>query len=112
MSERLAAGSDLLPVRRLIRKTRWLLRSSWGLTGLGLTAGLFLGILTLVVAIDLIAPLGVPLRVAALLLTAAPAATAFVVGVVRPALRRLRSVEVARRIRAPIPRMPNPLVAV
>ena len=92
-------------------QARWLLRTAWGLTGLGLTAGLFLGFLLLVVAVDLAAPMGVAMRCLALGLVVLPAAVAFVLGVVAPSLRRLRAGEVARRIESHIPGMHNRLVS-
>src|SRR5438445_207211 len=111
MSERLTVGADLLPIRRLVRRTRWTLRAAWGLTGLGVTAGLFFGLLTLVVAIDLTAPMGTAMRCLSLSLVVVPAAVAFLACVVAPALRRLRAAEVARRIESHIPGMHNRLVS-
>jgi hypothetical protein len=110
---------------RLIRRTRHLLRSSWVVTGLGLTIGLGLGILVALVLIDLTVPLRpftwtvggrvVPvaslIRLIALLLVVTPATWAFLVGVVRPLFRRLASVQVARRIESHIPGIHNRLVS-
>src|SRR6516164_6641119 len=89
---------DITPIRRLIRRTVRLLRSSWVATGLGLTVGLALGTLVLVALLDLGIPLWTGFRFAALVLVVVPTVWAFVVGVLRPLVRRLRPVQVARRI--------------
>ncbi len=123
---------DAKPLYRLIRRTRRLLRSSWVLTGIGLTVGLVLGALVLTSLIDLVVPvwptarleipiwwgtaLTIPniataLRVFALLLVVVPAGWAFLVGVVRPLLRRLSAENVARRIEAKLPGIHNRLVS-
>jgi hypothetical protein len=116
---------DSRPLYRLIRRTRHLLRSSWVVTGLGLSVGLGLGILVALTLIDLTIPLRpitwtvggrvVPVaslvRLLALLLVVVPAAWAFLVGVVRPLFRRLAAVQVARRIETHIPGIHNRLVS-
>jgi len=105
------AHPDPAPLFRLVRRTRALLRSSWLITGAALTAGLMLTTLFVVTAADLLIPLPVALRLTALLLVAVPAAWAFIAGVVRPALRRLPPVAVARRIESHIPGMHSRLVS-
>jgi hypothetical protein len=102
---------DTTPIRRLIRRTRRLLRSSWVVTGLGLTVGLLLGTLVAATLVDLVAPLGTAFRLAALVLIAVPAALVLLVGVVRPLFTRLRPVAVARRIEKHIPGIHNRLVS-
>jgi hypothetical protein len=114
MSEQVSrsVAPDTRPVYRLIRRTRLLLRSSWVVTGLGLSLGLLLGALVAVTAVDLIVPLPWPvLRLAALLLVVGPASWAFLVGVVRPLFRRLGPGQVARRIESHIPGIHNRLVS-
>src|SRR5438477_4430503 len=88
---------DSRALYRLIRRTRSLLRSSWVLTGLGLTAGLLLGMLVLVTVLDLAVPLWPTLRLVGLLLVLVPSSWAFLVGVVVPLCRRLGPGQVARR---------------
>jgi len=105
------APPDITPIRRLIRETVLLLRSSWVATGMGLTLGLGLGTLAAVALLDLAVPQGTGLRLAALVLVVVPAAWAFVTGVVRPLLRRMRPVQVARRIEGFIPGIHNRLVS-
>jgi hypothetical protein len=105
------APPDPAPLFRLVRRTRALLRSSWLVTGIALTAGLMLTTLFLVTAADLLVPLPSALRLTALLLVAVPAAWAFLAGVLRPALRRLPPVAVARRIETHIPGMHSRLVS-
>jgi len=105
------ASPDPAPLFRLVRRTRALLRSSWLVTGAALTGGLVLTTLFAVTVIDLLVPLPSALRLTSLLLVAVPAAWAFVAGVVRPALRRLPPVSVARRIESHIPGMHSRLVS-
>jgi hypothetical protein len=123
---------DCKPLYRLINQTRRLLRSSWVLTGLGLTIGLALGALVLTSLVDLIVPLwpssqleiplwwgvtfiiphiAAALRVASLCLVVIPAAWAFLVGVVLPFFRRLSAENVARRIEGHLPGIHNRLVS-
>ena len=105
------AAPDITPIRRLIRKTVRLLRSSWVATGMGLTLGLGLGTLVAATLLDLAMPLGETLRLTALVLVVVPAAWVFVTGVARPLARRLRPVQVARRIEGHIPGIHNRLVS-
>jgi hypothetical protein len=117
-----SALPDSRPLFRLIRRTRRLLRSTWVATGLGLTAGLLLGALAVLAALDLLVPLESALgswavtldpglRLAGLLLIVVPAALAFLQGVVRPLLRRLGPTQVARRIESHMPGIHNRLVS-
>jgi predicted nucleic acid-binding Zn-ribbon protein len=121
---------DTRPLDRLVRRTRLLLRSTWVLTGLGLTLALLLGTLTAVTLLDVVAPVepevaltpertllphvvlpGSALRLAALLLVLVPAAWVFVLGVLRPLFRRLTATQVARRIESHLPGIHNRLVS-
>lgn len=105
------ATPDITPIRQLIRQTVRLLRSSWVATGLALTLGLGLGALVAASLLDLAMPLVPALRVVALVVVVVPASWAFVNGVVRPLARRLRPVQVARRIERQIPGIHNRLVS-
>ncbi len=102
---------DISPIRRLVRRTVRLLRSSWVATGMGLTLGLGLGTLVALALLDLALPLVEGLRVVALVLVVVPALWMFVNGVLRPLLRRLRPAQVARRIERHIPGIHNRLVS-
>jgi hypothetical protein len=116
---------DSRPLFRLIAQTRRLLRSSWVLTGLGLTLGLLLAALATMTLMDLflhpepitlpffqvVVPLDPVLRLLALVLIVVPAALAFVQGVVRPLCRRLGPTHVARRIESHLPGIHNRLVS-
>jgi hypothetical protein len=116
---------DSRPLYRLIRRTRHLLRSSWVVTGLGLSVGLGLGTLVALTLIDLTVPVkpitwtiagqniavDSLLRLLALVAVVVPTSWAFVVGVVRPLFRRLAAVQVARRIESHIPGIHNRLVS-
>jgi hypothetical protein len=125
-----AAVPDTRPIYRLIRRTRLLLRSSWVLTGVGLTLGLLLGTLATATLLDTLVPIspeinltpergllpylwlpGWVLRLLALLLVVIPAAGMLLVGVLRPLLRRLAPVQVARRIESHLPGIHNRLVS-
>jgi hypothetical protein len=102
---------DTTPLKRLIRRTRRLLRSSWVVTGLGLTVGLLLGTLVAATLVDLLTPLGAALRAAALVLIAVPAGLVLLAAVIRPLVKRLTAVTVARRIEKHIPGIHNRLVS-
>jgi hypothetical protein len=102
---------DTRPLHRLLRRTRLLLRSSWLATGLGWTAGLLLGVATAVCLLDLLIPLPPVMRLAGLLLIIVPAGAAFLLGVLLPMTRRLRDVNVARRIEHHLPGIHNRLVS-
>src|SRR5262245_51145565 len=114
---------DSGPLHRLIGKTRRMLRSTWVITGLGLTVGLLVGALVATTGLDMVLPLdpawslfGVQIdgwvRLMALLVVVVPASWALLVGVVKPLLRRLAEVNVARRIEKQIPGIHNRLVSV
>ena len=75
-----AAVPDTTPIQRLIRTTRRLLRSSWVITGLGLTVGLLLGTLVATTLVDLAVPVWPVLRLIALLLVVLPAGWVLVTG--------------------------------
>jgi hypothetical protein len=111
MTDPTTAPLDVTPIRSLIRRTARLLRSSWVATGMGLTLGLGLGTIALLSLLDLAMPLAPLLRLAALVLVIVPAAWAFLAGVVRPLFRRLRPVQVARRIETHLPGIHNRLVS-
>jgi hypothetical protein len=102
---------DITPIRRLIRKTLHLLRSSWVATGTGLTIGLGLGTLVALALLDLATPLWSSFRLVALIAIVVPTVWAFAVGIVRPLFRRLRPVQVARKIETHIPGIHNRLVS-
>jgi hypothetical protein len=103
---------DIGPILALVRRTRLLLRSSWGVTGAGLTLGLAFAALAAVTVADMLVPLVGPwLRLAGLGLFAVPTLVVFVWKGVLPLSRRLRSVEVARRIESKIPGMHSRLVS-
>src|SRR5207248_182561 len=102
---------DSRPLYRLIRRTRALLRSSWVLTGLALTAGLLLSAAVVTAVADLFVPLPEALRLTALLLIVVPSSLAFLAGVVLPLCRRLGTLHVARRIEDHLPGIHNRLVS-
>ena len=113
MSADLSAGSlpDTRPLYRLLRRTRALLRSSWALTGFGVTAGLLLSTAIATSLLDLAVTLPSALRLTALLLVVVPAGVALVAGVLLPLCRRLSNVHVARRIEQHLPGIHNRLVS-
>ncbi len=98
-------------IHRLIASTRRWLRSTWVATGLAVSLGLFVAVLVGVVLLDLASPLWPALRLAGLLLVVLPTAWAFLVGVVKPLIRRLTQVMVARRIEQELPGIHNRLVS-
>src|SRR5262245_59779758 len=102
---------DTRPIYRLLRRPRLLLRSSWVLTGFALTTGLLLGISVLLALLDLLMPLPVGLRLAALLLIIVPAGLAFLLGVVVPLVRRLGNIHMARRVEQKLPGIHNRLLS-
>jgi hypothetical protein len=112
MPATLAARPDISPITRLIRRTRLLLRSAWGTTGLGLVSGTALAVIVVAALIDMAVPLvGSFVRLSGLILFGLLTAYAAVVGLVVPMLRRLGAVEIARRIEAKIPGMHSRLVS-
>jgi hypothetical protein len=103
---------DIGPILALVRKTRWLLRSSWGAVGVGLTLGLAFAGLVAATAADMLLPLVGPwLRLAGLAAFVVPTLVVFVWKGLLPLGRRLRNVEVARRIEGRIPGMHSRLVS-
>jgi hypothetical protein len=102
---------DTTPLYRLIGQTRRLLRSTWVITGLGLTVGVALGTLVAVTLADLVLPLLPTLRLVGLLLVCVPALWVVFTGVVRPLFRRLSAGHMARRIETHIPGIHNRLVS-
>src|SRR5262249_3515363 len=103
---------DIGPILALVRRTRWLLRSSWGAVGVGLTLGLAFACLVAAAAADMLVPLVGPwLRLAGLLAFAGPTLVVFAWKGLLPLGRRLRNVEVARRIEGRIPGMHSRLVS-
>jgi hypothetical protein len=78
---------------------------------MGLTVGLGLGTLVALALLDLAIPLVPFFRLVALGLVIVPSVWAFVSGVMRPLLRRLRPVQVARRIETHLPGIHNRLVS-
>jgi hypothetical protein len=98
-------------IETLIFKTRRLLRSTWIATGLAVTIGLFFATLVVVGLFDLLVPLWPAFRFAALLLVAVPTIGVIFIGIVRPLIRRLTQVMVARRIEQELPGIHNRLVS-
>ena len=103
--------SDLQPIQRLIARTRQLLRLSWVIIGMAVTCGLLLGTLLVAALADLTITLWPSLRWVALALVVIPVGGAFVMGVLRSALRRLGLRGIARRIEEHIPMIHNRLVS-
>ena len=105
-------GPDIGPILNLVRKTRLLLRGSWGISGVAVTLGLASATLAVVTAGDMLVPLVSPwLRLVGLILFAAPTLVVFVRKCVLPLSRRIRDVEIARRIESHIPGMHSRLVS-
>jgi hypothetical protein len=103
---------DIGPILALVRKTRLLLRSSWGTVGIGLTVGLAFAALAVATAADMLVPLVGPwLRLTGLVLFVVPTLVVFAWKGILPLSRRLRNVEVARRIESKIPGMHSRLVS-
>ena len=98
-------------IETLIGTTRRLLRSTWVVTGLAVSTGLFLTLLLAVALLDLAVPLWPSLRLCGLLLVLLPTVWAAFVGVIRPAFRKLTQVMVARRIEQELPGIHNRLVS-
>jgi hypothetical protein len=112
-----SSAPDTAPIFGLIGRTRQLLRSSWVVTGAGLTVGLLLGALVATSIVDIVLPLppdnllAPTLRLIALLLVVVPAGWAAFTGIIRPLFRWLSNVQMARRIESHIPRIHNRLVS-
>ncbi|HUY36541.1 MAG TPA: hypothetical protein VMV69_27645 [Pirellulales bacterium] len=105
------ATPETTPIFRLIGEVRKLLRSSWVVTGLGLSVALYLGTLLILSLLDLLVPLWPTLRLVALVLVVVPSAWAFFTGVLRPLFRRLGNRQVARRIETHLPGIHNRIVS-
>ncbi|HCN08443.1 MAG TPA: hypothetical protein DIT01_10955, partial [Lentisphaeria bacterium] len=99
------------PILRLIDRTRSLLRSSWVVTGVGITVGVLLSTVLIVTVSDLVMAWSPVFRVICLLLIVVPAAWVFVIGALRPLLRELSSGIVARRIEREMPGIHNRIVS-
>ena len=97
-------------ILNLVQRTARWLRLSWIATGLGLTLGVLAAVTVAAVALDLVWPLPVAGRWAALLVIIAATATAYGREVVRPVARRLTLAQVARRMEAFVPHIRNRLV--
>ncbi|HEX3149024.1 MAG TPA: hypothetical protein VHR66_13165 [Gemmataceae bacterium] len=103
---------DIGPILALVRKTRLLLRSTWGSIGAGLTLGLAFLTLAMVAAADMLVPLVGPwLRLTGLVLFIVPTVVVFLWKGILPLARRLRNIEVARTIESKIPGMHSRLVS-
>jgi hypothetical protein len=100
-----------ISIERLIFKTRRLLRTTWVATGSAVAVGLFFTTLAVVALFDLALPLWPVFRLAGLLLVTVPTLGVTFVGVVRPLVRHLTAVRVARRIEQELPGIHNRLVS-
>ncbi|MFV1967893.1 MAG: hypothetical protein ACC628_20875 [Pirellulaceae bacterium] len=98
-------------IENLIVKTGRLLRSTWVVTGFAVAVGLFFTTLAVVALFDLALPLWPAFRFAGLLFVAVPTLGVTFIGVVRPLVRRLTQVMVARRIEQELPGIHNRLVS-
>ncbi|NQU09629.1 hypothetical protein HQ590_02470, partial [bacterium] len=98
-------------IHELVLRTRRLLRLSWVATGLGATLVVFLGLLLIACAVDLVAPLGAGLRLLAFVAVVGGGLVAYFHGVVRPIVRPLLPTQVARRIEGHLPGIRNRLVS-
>ncbi len=108
--EELNRQPELSQIKRLISRTRRLLRSSWIATGTGLTIGLAMATLVATTMADLVVALPIFLRVLAFLIVVVPTLLALVAGVVRPAMRKLSTNLIARRIEREIPSIQSRLI--
>ena len=102
---------DTSVIDLLLNKTRTMLRSSWVVTGVGLSLGLLLAAVLLTTLTDLIVPLGTVFRLLALLAILIPSVWALVAGVIRPLFRRLTRQHMARRVETHLPNIHNRLVS-
>jgi len=102
---------SMRPIERLIRRTRLWLRTSWIATGLAATLAALFALVLVTAMLDLLVTLWPVFRWAALMALAAPAVVLLVGGVAWPAVRRLSSRQVARRIEQHIPQIHNRLVS-
>src|SRR5262245_16927482 len=97
-------------IERIVTNTRAKLRRYHVLTGVALTVGAILTWLLVAACLDMVAPLPVPLRIAAFVVLAVIALAAIVGMVLRPALRPPSIQDIAFRIERMIPGMHNRLV--
>jgi len=104
-------SSNPQPILRLVARARQVLRQSWAITGLALTVGVLAGAVVVLCLADVAFPFGRTLRVAALAVVVVPTVYTFAAGVLRPCLRRLTEVQVARRIEKHLPNIHNRLVS-
>jgi hypothetical protein len=102
---------SIKPIERLIRRTRAWLRTSWVATGLAATLAAAFGAVLVTAMLDLLITLWPVLRWVALAAVVAPTAVLLIGGVAWPAVRRLTSRHVARRIENHIPQIHNRLVS-
>jgi len=105
------APEDPRPIFRLIAQVRRVLRQSWVVTGIALTVGVLAGAVALLGLADVAFPFGRALRFVALALVVVPTLYTLLAGVLRPFLRRLTEVQVARRIEKHLPHIHNRLVS-
>jgi hypothetical protein len=104
-------SGNALPILRLIGRTRSLLRSSWVVTGVGITVGVLLSTVLIVTVSDVVMAWSPVFRMICLVLIVVPAAWVFVIGALRPLLRGLSSAIVARRIEREMPGIHNRIVS-
>jgi len=104
-------ASNPQPILRLVARARHVLRQSWVITGLALTVAVLAGAVIVLCLADVAFPFGRTLRVAALALVVVPTMYTVAAGVLRPCLRRLTEVQVARRIEKHLPNIHNRLVS-
>ncbi|MEA3365178.1 MAG: hypothetical protein U9Q79_06005, partial [Candidatus Hydrogenedentes bacterium] len=103
--------ADPSPIYELIIQTRGILRRSWIVTGLALTSALLVGTSVAVSLLDIAYPLNQTLRTVAFGFVLILTLYALIIGVLRPALRRLTHVQIARRIERTLPNIHNRLVS-
>src|SRR5262245_38443865 len=102
--------AELSHIGSVVDSSRRTLRTAWVFSGAALCVGFFLASVTAAVLLDLIAPLSIPLRAAALAVIVVISVVTFSLGVAKPSIRRLSTIHVARRIERLIPRMQSRLV--
>jgi len=110
-----SSGMDTSAIRSLVSQTRRLLRSTWVVTGLLASFGLGLLLVVTMTMTDFLVSSAVPsewmaLRAIALVLLVVPTTWAVIAGVLRPLLRHLSNVLIARRIESELPKIHNRLV--
>ncbi|MDP7741711.1 MAG: hypothetical protein QGF67_09740 [Lentisphaeria bacterium] len=95
----------------LVDRTRSLLRSSWVVTGVGITVGVLFSAVLAVTVSDFVMAWSPAFRLICLLLVVVPTVWVFVIGAVSPLLRNLSSAIVARRIEREMPGIHNRIVS-